>query len=518
MNTRTMPTRWVAGLAAVCLAATGLVAGGGRADAVSSPLTTQYCSGQFDCILDIAPSSETGRVEGQAINVTVRAQPNMTVSLRAYALTWDGADRPDEAVPIGAAVSKKTDSRGLATLNVPTNALKAPLTGAGAAFTVQASDFSSENWRSNSVMATTLGAVPRFDLHSSRALLWGQRNLPAGSDHDFDTEVRYGIPGQTMQMQALRGGRWHNVGSARSGNGVVAADGRAVVEWSVPYAWGPGVFTTRLYNATKGMVLFSRDTLIHEGPSGVWGDQDGNRTADILGVDPSGRLRVYLTLAGPRVSDPFFVGSGWSSTTWIGTLPDLDGNRRSELLARRADGSLWLYRGVDVGGYSSPTKVGSGWNSMSLMTITADIDGDRQPELFARTADGTLRRYTVGLGGASYRNVIGKGWGSVKSLVNVGDASGDGRSDLLGIKANGDLVRYTLNAAGYASATHQIGRGWTTMNFGYSPGDVTGDGVRDLVGRRNDGVLVAYRHLGQGRFTAALAFGGDGWNGARLLA
>lgn len=517
MDTKKLWRRLSGVATAAALAGATLVSGASTAHAAPSPLTITYCTGAIECSIVVSGDTVTGRAEGQSITVTVWAQPNQTVKLRAFALTWTSSGQPDTAVPIGAIATGQTDGQGRVVMSVPTSPLPAPFHGAPQSFMVQPADFTSAHWRSGDGIGTPSNQYPRFDLRSARALHWDSSTYNTSSGTTFEEDMRFGIPGQRLQMQALRGGSWVNVTLNTSGNGVIDQWGRTYVKWALPDSWPSGSYTARMVNLTKNIVLFQGTVVSYTRPKGVWGDQDGDNRADVLGVDGAGRLRVFVTKAGPSLSNGSQAGQGWGTTTWISTLPDLNGNGYSELLARRSDGTLWIYPGTSFATYGAGKQIGQGWNGMGLMTVTADVDSDKMPELFARTSTGQLRRYSVGLKGASFKNVIGEGWGSVKHLVNVGDVSGDGRADLLGVKTNGDLVRYTLSSRGIVNGTTTIGRGWNTMNFAYSPGDLDGDKLRDLVGRRSDGSLMVYKNLGKGRFTLPKKVG-SGWNGMRLIA
>lgn len=250
----------------------------------------------------------------------------------------------------------------------------------------------------------------------------------------------------------------------------------------------------------------------------VFGDENGDGRADVLGVPADGSLILYGTRANLTLGSAQVVGHGWQRVTWFGRVPDVSGDGRADLLARRNDGSLWFYKGQGGASFGYGTKVGSGWNGMSKLAILPDVDGDGRPELVAAGADAVLRRYSVSATGVTQRAAIGTGWGAnISTITTVGNSSGDATSDILAVTTDGRLISYAMSRSGRIVAAHQVGRGWTGFTAAYSPGDMDGDGSRDLVGRRSDGTLYGYRHLGGGRFSAAIKIG-TGWNGIRLFA
>ncbi|MGA4507145.1 FG-GAP repeat domain-containing protein [Propionibacteriaceae bacterium G1746] len=500
------------------VAAGSLMLGATNAQAAVSPKTASYCSGlQLNTACTITITQPTGRNEGQTIAGVVRMRPNIVVSLRAFEVQWDPAGKPSGVKAIGPAFSVTTDATGRANFTAPTQALTAPSTGGSNKFLVQASDFTATQWRSGTGILGSGSIAPTFELRSARAQVYASNGYGTGDSRYYLTNLRAGITGHQFTMQIYAGGRWVD---ARSGgsttNGVVDTSGLATLRWAKPASVGTGVYQLRLFNLTKGIAVSTSKLAVYLPPSGVWGDQDGDRRADILAVDSYGVMRTYITRSGPTLSEGFNIGSGWGSMTWVSTLPDMDGNGRSEMLARRNDGTLWLYKGTDFGAYGSAIKVGSGWTGLDQLTILPDISGDKAPEMLARTKDGRLLRYRVTLSGAAYVNQVGTGWDGISRVISLGDLTRDGIADVTAIGANGNLYRYALNRNGQVFSSAQVGRGWTGMTAAFSPGDMDGDGTRDLVGRRSDGLLFFYENQGNGSFGAAKQVG-SGWNGVRLF-
>lgn len=501
------------------LATGSMIIGATSAPAAFSNNTQTYCTGMksgYTCSLSI--SSSFNKIEGQAITGTVSMRPNYRVTLRAFELQWTATGTPSGVKPVGAAFSVTTDANGRATFNAPTSPLVAPSTGGTGKFLVQASDFTLANFTTGHILGSS-GRAPLFDLSSARALHYKtETHTRYGGGNYFTTELRYGIAGQRYEAQLFVGGRWINANeSGIANNGVMSTYGNAYVQWAAPSSVGTGVYSMRIINVTKSQVIRTSSFAIYNGPSGVWGDQDGDKLADILAVDGSGRLLTYITRGGPSLSEGFNVGSGWAGMDWVTTLPDMDGNGYSELLARRkSDGTMWLYRGTNFGAYGSAKQVGKGWNGLDQLTILPDINGDKQPEMLARNSAGKLLRYKVTLTGAQYVNEVGSGWGSIIKVISLGDMTRDGVADFVAIAANGNLYRYSLNRSGKVVSTAHVGRYWQSMSQAFSPGDMDGDGIRDLVARRDDGTLFFYKNQGNGSFGAAKQIG-TGWNGIRLF-
>lgn len=249
-------------------------------------------------------------------------------------------------------------------------------------------------------------------------------------------------------------------------------------------------------------------------PSGVFGDQTGDKLADIMAIDANGDLWVYpvVNAPAPRTTNGVKVGAGWKDMTWMSVVPDLNKDGWSDLLAIKSDGTLWLYYGRGLGQYGYGTKVGAGWNAdFDLQTVLKDTDGNGLPELVARRKDGKLFRYAMVTAKGQFANAvqIGHGWDGIVRQLTVDDFSRDGKPDLLAVTDGGDMIRYTFDGTGRVAAQAKVGAGWQGMTWAFSPGDVTGDGVRDMIGRTAKGDLLVYpNQIGAWGVTTPL---GSGW-------
>lgn len=132
------------------------------------------------------------------------------------------------------------------------------------------------------------------------------------------------------------------------------------------------------------------------------GDLGGAQEADLMAVDKSGVMWVYLGYADGRVAQRVRIGAGWDQYTQIAGQGDLTGDGKADIVARDKSGVLWLYQGT--GDYTAPfksrTRIGAGWNMYDRLLSVGDLDADGKADIVARTPGGDLYRYS-GTGAAS---------------------------------------------------------------------------------------------------------------------
>ncbi|MEU1075160.1 MULTISPECIES: VCBS repeat-containing protein [unclassified Streptomyces] len=144
------------------------------------------------------------------------------------------------------------------------------------------------------------------------------------------------------------------------------------------------------------------------------GNLAGAVESDLIAVDKSGVLWMYLGYADGRVTSRTKVGGGWGQYTEIAGQGDLNGDGRTDIVARDKAGVLWLYTGN--GNRNDPfngrVKIGGGWNTYNRILSVGDLDGDGRSDLVARGNDGTLWRYS-GNGGSRdpFDSRVKIGWG-----------------------------------------------------------------------------------------------------------
>ena len=251
-------------------------------------------------------------------------------------------------------------------------------------------------------------------------------------------------------------------------------------------------------------------------------DWSGDTRADVLAVDPNGRLLMYrATGAGAfHPSGGLPIGSGWGSFTALLAPGDWSGDGRPDLLARTSEGALLMYRGNDRGGFvtGQAETIGSGWQPFTALLTPRDFSGDGKRDLLARDADGLLFMYRGnGRGGfvTGQREQIGSGWGGFTALLAPGDWSGDGKPDLLARTSEGALLMYRGNGRGgfVTGQAETIGSGWQGFTALIAGGDFDGDGRQDILARDADGLLLMYRGNGRGGFiTGQREQIGSGWS------
>ncbi|HHU09606.1 MAG TPA: SpoIID/LytB domain-containing protein [Intrasporangiaceae bacterium] len=247
--------------------------------------------------------------------------------------------------------------------------------------------------------------------------------------------------------------------------------------------------------------------------SGVYGDVDGNGTADLVGLHTNGQLYLYTTSAdGPRIARTTVIGENWGRADWLGRVPDVNGDGVDELLARRDDGTMWLLRGHRGGGFSSAVQVGSGFSGYRTLVVVPRFLGDAEAVLLSVDAFGRLERRSftslTGQLGAPVR--VGHGW-NPRFILSAQNFLGDGRPNVLMIDHSGRMYAYTL-VNGLVRSRGQVGHGWSNFGHALVPGDIDADGRWDLLGIRNDGNLYFYRNLAGGRWGTALQIGAR-WGG-----
>ncbi|MEU4128524.1 FG-GAP repeat domain-containing protein [Streptomyces wuyuanensis] len=171
------------------------------------------------------------------------------------------------------------------------------------------------------------------------------------------------------------------------------------------YTWSEG-FEAHTKDIGKGWAVYNKVL----SPGHLGGSQD----ADLMAVDKSGVMWVYVGHADGRVDQRVRIGGGWSQYTEIAGQGDLSGDGKADVVARDTAGDLWLYKGT--GDYRAPfearAKVGAGWNTHNRVLSVGDLDADGRTDIVARTKTGDLYRYS-GTGDAI--RPLGKpvkiGWG-----------------------------------------------------------------------------------------------------------
>ncbi|MGW8763486.1 FG-GAP repeat domain-containing protein [Streptomyces sp. NPDC055815] len=182
------------------------------------------------------------------------------------------------------------------------------------------------------------------------------------------------------------------------------------------------------------------------------GNVGGAATGDLIALDGSGVLWLYLGKGDGTFATRVKVGTGWQVYNKLAGGSDLDGDGRADLVATDGAGDLWFYKGT--GDYTKPfgarVKVGGGWQAYNHLAAVGNIAGTATGDLVARDTTGVLWLYQGnGRGGFAPRVKVGAGWGAFSQLVGAGDLDNDGRPDLI---AYGTTATYVYRSTGSVTA------------------------------------------------------------------
>ncbi|MGP0222172.1 FG-GAP-like repeat-containing protein [Paenarthrobacter sp. NCHU4564] len=253
-------------------------------------------------------------------------------------------------------------------------------------------------------------------------------------------------------------------------------------------------------------------------PTPLKNDFSGDRTSDLLAIDPQGLLWLYPGNGAGGWLPRAQVGSDWNPMTAVVSPGDVNGDRKPDVLARDSAGYLWMYPGNGSGGWLPRLQVGSGWNDMSALAAPGDFNGDGHPDVLARDGSGTLWLYPGnGKGGWLPRASLGTGWNATTAILGPGDFDTDGAPDVLARDGSGTLWLHPGNGkGGWLSERRQVGQGWNVMNALVAPGDFNGDGRPDVLARDAGGALILYPGAGAGGWLPVSRVG-QGWEFMRFL-
>lgn len=250
--------------------------------------------------------------------------------------------------------------------------------------------------------------------------------------------------------------------------------------------------------------------------TGVFGDQSGDRTADVFAVNQAGDLLMYKGTRAGALGYGWKVGSGWGSFDWFAKAGDVNKDGRTDLLARRNDGNMYLFLVTGMGGFRDGVLVGQRWSGLTAIAVVGDMNHDGLPDVVGRTSAGDLYRYNLTPTAITGGVQIGHGWNAMSFLVGPGSMNGDAYEDIVAIRNDGNLYAYLSGPTGLIVSQKQVGRRWSGWTSLFIAGDYNGDGRRDLTGRKADGTLYTWFNTGSSWTDAVQA--GSGWGGMRLLA
>ncbi len=250
-------------------------------------------------------------------------------------------------------------------------------------------------------------------------------------------------------------------------------------------------------------------------------DVTGDRQTDLLVINPSGRLNLYVGRGDGTVGRAAQIGRGWGTKDLTANVGDWNRDGLPDVLAREpASGDLYLYAGTGTTP-GNGVQIGNNWRGIDLMLGVGDMDRDGDRDLVARRAsDQTLWLYrgdAVG-GFQTGATQLSKSMAAFDQITAVGDLDDGGDPDLVVRRgSDGTLYRISGNGAGGFGNAVQIGNGWQEFDLLVGVGDMDGTGGPDLLARRPDGTVALWHGTTAGAFSHATPFG-TGWAGMRFIA
>ncbi len=219
------------------------------------------------------------------------------------------------------------------------------------------------------------------------------------------------------------------------------------------------------------------------------GDVTGDRTADLVTVDASGRLEIRST-DGRNFGAPRTVSGSLDGYTSVTGGGDLTSDGRADLVGVDATGRTWVLPGLGAGTFGralGPFGRATGLLSLSAGpaagTPAADLVGIRKGRIVALPNRGTT----------NLRGLIDTRLDlpDATRVINVGDWDRDGFGDLLSRTKDGRLLLHRGDGTGRAAAGLQIASGMPARLLA-AVGDVTGDGYPDLMANPKGGSMRIY--------------------------
>jgi hypothetical protein len=266
-------------------------------------------------------------------------------------------------------------------------------------------------------------------------------------------------------------------------------------------------------------------------------DVSGDGYADMLAIDPAGRLVYYPNNSGSNPGHlPFSYGISFGGGWYGGGSPirlvaagDVSGDGYADMLATTSTGAL-LYYPNDINTnpghlpYRYSVLVGSGWQGYTNLAI-ADVNGDGYADIIATSPANELKVYL----NAGARSAFPYGAGIVVQTgqtylpgMAAGDFNGDGFADI--VAGNFATIQPNLMPSS-GSSPFSTSVSVTSLPSALNP--LTGMAVGDYEHTGRDGVMVANpggngqllyvkNPLQQGGTTTATVIG-SGWQGIHSI-
>ncbi|GAB2484263.1 hypothetical protein GCM10027030_18150 [Luteococcus sediminum] len=258
-------------------------------------------------------------------------------------------------------------------------------------------------------------------------------------------------------------------------------------------------------------------------PRPVDGDQNGDRRADVLGIQDKTGTLYYYRMGAAGLADGVKAGTGWNTMVFMQQVNEIEGaGSPNVLIAVRNDGTVWRYDNRGYGRFANGRQIGSGLAGYTNFTITQTnsmVDWGGHALLASKgdnlhaflLTNSSLERSTD-----PAEDIVMDGWGTTTKTISTRDFDGDGFADIISIRQDGTMWADILSPRDIESAPRRVGHGWGAMQTVTSPGSLDGDRRSDLVARRSDGNL--YKYINKGGYWAPAVQIGTNWQGIRLLA
>jgi hypothetical protein len=256
-------------------------------------------------------------------------------------------------------------------------------------------------------------------------------------------------------------------------------------------------------------------------------DYDGDGKADILGLNGTDQLMVWLNTSTPgHPSTSAFVslGAQWSTLTNL-VFADFTGDGKIDIGGWDSTNreEFWVVPNTSSPGHASRGTsmfVSDGWGTVTR-TWVADYDSDGKTDLLGLNGTDELFVWrNTGSGGVpSFAPLVslGTAWNTLTDLI-VGDFTGDGKPDIAGRDAvSSDQLWVVPNTSVVGSPSRgqsvHVSDGWGTVSP-YLAADFDGDGKTDLLGFNGADSLLAWRGVPANGTPAFAAYAqlGTGWH------